>query len=288
MKADATSAQVGAREFEVDANGVGTHVLEWGGGDATPVVLLHGVLSNGAAWADVAPRLATGGRRALAPDMPLHGSTRTPREFEMGPEGMCGWLEALLDALGVATADLCGLSMGGAVASHFAARRPARVRRLVLVDAANVVPLAEPYQGFLEQVREALAGALGAGASATSKCWTEGMGLDGPSAGVGGMCADPIISGALMYIESQGVLLGQVLSGLELLRPLSGEALAAISAPTLAIWGERDPYFPAPEAEAALRGRLRDSRFEVLRGVGHNPVGERPDELVRLVASFLA
>jgi pimeloyl-ACP methyl ester carboxylesterase len=290
MGTDASKGRARARELDVDAAGVVTHVLEWGGGgtDATPLVLLHGVLSRGAAWERTAPRLAGAGRRVLAPDMPLHGRTRTPMDLEVGPEGMCSWLEALLDALGVGAADLCGLSMGGAVASHFAARRPARVRRLVLVDAANVVPLAGPYGAFLEEMREALAGALGAGVSATSQCWTEEIGLDGPAAGASGMCADPIISGALMYIESQGVPLAQVLSGLELLRPLGAEGLSAIRASTLAIWGELDPYFPAAGAEAALRGGLHDVHVEVMQGVGHNPVDGRPDEFVRLVTSFLA
>jgi esterase len=287
MVTDASTGQARGRELVVDAAGVNTRVLEWGGGGATPLVLLHGVLSHGAAWGRVVPLLVDG-RRVLAPDMPLHGRTRAPPEFGMGPEGMSAWLDALLDALGVGSVDLCGLSMGGAVASQFAARHPTRVRRLVLVDAANVVPLAGPYGAFLEEMREALAGALDAGVSATSQCWTEEIGIDGPEVGASGMCADPIITAALVYIGSQGVPLGQVLSGLELLRPLGAEGLSAIRAPTLAVWGERDPYFPAAGAEAALRGSLRDVRVEVLPGTGHNPVDERPKEFVRLVRSFLA
>lgn len=274
------------RELELEAAGVGTHVLGWGEGGTTPLVLLHGVLSHGGSWSDVAPRLA-GGRRVLAPDMPLHGRTRTPPSFDMGPAGMSGWLSALLDAVGADRADVCGLSMGGAVAAHFAVLKGARVRRLVLVDAANIAPIAEPYGGLLEEVKEAVRSALGSGVSATSQCWTSEIGMDGPAAGASQMCADPLIAGALEYIEGQGVPLGQLLAGLELLRPLGARELASISAPTLAIWGEDDPYFPASDAAAALRANLPNGRVEVLAGVGHNPVGERPDEFVRLVTAFL-
>jgi pimeloyl-ACP methyl ester carboxylesterase len=84
------------------------------------------------------------------------------------------------------------------------------------------------------------------------------------------------------------VPLGQLLAGLELLRPLGARELASISVPTLAIWGEDDPYFPASDAAAALRAHLPNGRIEVLAGVGHNPVGERPDEFVRTVGAFLA
>lgn len=43
-------------------------------------------------------------------------------------------LLALLDAEGIARADLVGISMGGSIATHFALNHPDRVRRLVLIS----------------------------------------------------------------------------------------------------------------------------------------------------------
>ena len=265
-------------ERDVECAGTRTRLLEAGPDGGPPLVLLHGVLSRGAAWAGVMPKLAAK-RRVVAPDMPLHGRTRTPRTFDMGPEGMTAWLEALLEGLGAPVADLCGLSMGGAVATHFAARRPARVRHLVLVDAANVVPIAGPYDALLASVRSRLRAEIG------------GVGAAGGGAGpadiAGELASDPIISGVLVYVKAQGIPLEQLAAGLGLLEPLGREGLSRIAAPTLAIWGSDDPYFPAGPASDALRGGLPHGRFEVLEGIGHNPVDEAPDAFLRLLEGFL-
>jgi len=265
-------------EREVECAGTMTRLLEVGPGEGPTLVLLHGVLSFGASWARVMPKLAAK-HRVAAPDMPLHGRTRTPPSFDMGPEGMTAWMEALLDALGAPVADVCGLSMGGAVAAHFAARRPARVRRLVLVDAANIVPLAEPYGVLLNTVRSRI--------SAETKRGGAARGVATPVDLAGELASDPIISGVLVYVQAQGIPLKQLAAGLGLIDPMGLEGLSRISAPTLAIWGSEDPYFPAGPAEMVLHGGLPNGRVEVLKGIGHNPVEEAPDAFLRLLEGFL-
>ena len=50
-------------------------------------------------------------------------------------------LVELLDALGVQTADIVGLSMGGVIASAFTVRHPERVRKLILIDPSGMAAL---------------------------------------------------------------------------------------------------------------------------------------------------
>jgi pimeloyl-ACP methyl ester carboxylesterase len=56
-----------------------------------------------------------------------------PREFDF--ETLVGDLAAVIDAADVERCDLLGISHGGAIAMAYAARHPARVRKLVLVNS---------------------------------------------------------------------------------------------------------------------------------------------------------
>lgn len=268
----------------MDLAGVRTLVRTTGSG-GTPLVMLHGVLSEGAAWEGVASQLAPG-RMVVLPDLPLHGRTETPPEFRPNPGGLVTWLEALLDSLGAERADLCGLSLGGALSLHFALARPERLRRMVLVDAANVVDLDEGYRQFIGQMRENLEAAVGVGVVTTRQCWTEDIGFDGAKTAAADLCVDPIVMSVLDYLEQRGIPFDQVMHGLEFLELISPERFPDIAAPTLAIWGQEDPFFPAAEAVRLLE-TIPDVRIDVMEGVGHNPVNERPERFVELVEAFL-
>jgi len=91
----------------------------------------------------------------------------------------------------------------------------------------------------------------------------------------------------LEYLEARGIPFSQVVDGLDLLDPLGVDRLGAIEAPTMAIWGSDDPFFPAEHATRVLREALPDCRLEVLEGRGHNPAAEDPSTFVRLVDGFL-
>lgn len=102
------------------------------GSGTRPVLLLHGFMGSRQAWAHVRPALEPH-VSALAVDLPGHGETGIPSLS--GREGYEATLEALStlihDELG-GKADVIGYSQGARLALALAARRPARVRRLVL------------------------------------------------------------------------------------------------------------------------------------------------------------
>jgi pimeloyl-ACP methyl ester carboxylesterase len=268
----------------LEAAGVRTLVRTSGSG-GTPLILLHGVLSEGATWEGVAGHLAQG-RMVVCPDLPLHGRTETPPAFRPNPEGLVKWLEALMDALGIDMADLLGLSLGGAVALHFALARPDRLRRMVLVDAANVVDLDEGFLGFISEMRQNLEAASDTGMTTGSQGGIEGMGVEGARTAAANMCADPIIMSVLDYLEQRGIPLDQVMHGLRFLDPIEPGGFADVQAPTLAIWGSDDPFFSADRAVPLLE-TIPDVSIEVMEGVGHNPAHERPERFVELVGTFL-
>jgi pimeloyl-ACP methyl ester carboxylesterase len=101
-------------------------------GSGEPIVLVHGLLTNGELWRDVAPRLA-GDFRVIAPDWPL-GSQSTPLVpgADLSPPGLAALIAAFLDELELENVTLVGNDTGGALCQLVAVEHPERLARLVL------------------------------------------------------------------------------------------------------------------------------------------------------------
>ncbi|MGF1609627.1 MAG: alpha/beta fold hydrolase, partial [Kiloniellales bacterium] len=100
---------------------------------APPVLLLHGVGLDLGMWDALAPALAARWR-VLRYDLLGHGRSADP------PGARClddflAQLDSLLDHQGFDQAALVGFSMGGIVARAYAASRPQRVSRLVVMNS---------------------------------------------------------------------------------------------------------------------------------------------------------
>jgi pimeloyl-ACP methyl ester carboxylesterase len=99
----------------------------------TTFVLIHGGWAGGWTWERVAPLLEAAGHRAVAPDLPGHGSDRTP----ISEITLERYVDRVLEALDAAAEPvvLVGHSSGGVVITQAAERRPEKVRRLVYLCA---------------------------------------------------------------------------------------------------------------------------------------------------------
>lgn len=97
------------------------------------IVLLHGVASNMSRWSEFVEHTSLKATwDLLRPDLRGHGES-FPRG-RLSLEIWCRDLRDILDAEGCDQALLIGHSLGAQVAVLFAARYPARVRGLVLID----------------------------------------------------------------------------------------------------------------------------------------------------------
>jgi lipase len=106
---------------------------EWGDAGAPRVVCLHGVRNHGRHFARLAERLPA--FHLLAPDLLGHGSSPWEPPWDIGAH-----CDAIVEAVGVKPASLVGHSFGGRLAFELAARAPALVPRLVLLDPAILLP----------------------------------------------------------------------------------------------------------------------------------------------------
>jgi esterase len=123
----------------VTLDGLTLHYVEWGAPPAPPMVLLHGFLAHARTW-DLFARELARDYRVLALDQRGHGDSDRAPDGAYGLEQYVGDLERFFAALALPPVVLVGMSMGGRTAMVFAARHPAQVERLVIVDIGPEAP----------------------------------------------------------------------------------------------------------------------------------------------------
>jgi pimeloyl-ACP methyl ester carboxylesterase len=129
-----TAGQPGEVRVDDDGSAVGWPTMTWGLPADAPLLLVHGVTSNGRIWWRLGPALAAAGRYVVAVDMPGHGRTaRAPRSYRFADTA--AELAAFLRAAGLDRPDLAvvGHSWGGMVTAHLPAAG-ITPRTIVLLD----------------------------------------------------------------------------------------------------------------------------------------------------------
>lgn len=232
------------------------HTVEHGTGEEA-VVLIHGLSGSSRWWARNIPELAER-YRVVLPD--LVGFGRSPRPGLRLPRlrDVADLLVRWMDGAGLERAHLIGHSMGGQLATHLAARHPDRVDHLVLVSAAGVPRPLTP-RSLIRFGMDIM------------PLWRWGDPKFLPT-----IVGDAWTAGPLTLLQAIGDIV------LDDVRPL----LPRISAPTLVVWGERDPWVPLDHAWE-FRSAIPDARLAVLRRASHVPMVDRPADFNRLVLRFL-
>jgi len=126
------------REERVDLDGWDAHILRWGATSTGRVLLLHGFTSHAHSWQHLASAIVSGAAHEVVA-LDLRGHGRSGATDRYGTRVLVEDVRSLLYALGWERASVVGQSMGGATAFMFAARYPARVDRIVVIDAGPEV-----------------------------------------------------------------------------------------------------------------------------------------------------
>lgn len=126
----------------------------WGDPGLPPLLALHGWLDNAGSFDRLAPLLCAD-RYVVALDLLGHGhSAHLAAGAWYHYVDYFDQIRATLDHFGWARADLLGHSLGGTLASLFAALYPARINDLLLIEALG--PLTTTLDDALPQLRRAL------------------------------------------------------------------------------------------------------------------------------------
>lgn len=252
-----------------DLGEVQVHWREDGDPAGAPVVFANSLGTDLRLWDEVVARLPAG-LRLIRYDMRGHGlSSCPPAPYAMG--ALVRDAERLIEAAGAEGAVVVGLSIGGMVAQGLAVKRPELVRALVLSNTAVKIGTPEMWHGRIAAVRE---GGIEALADAVLERWFapafratpeiaawRAMLVRTPAEGYVGACA--------------------AIAGTDLMTPTSGLRL-----PVLAIAGDCDGSTP-PDLVREMAGLIPGARFHLIRGAGHLPCVEKPDDYAAVLAAFL-
>jgi esterase len=266
----------------VKTRGLNFHYVEWGAASQVPLVCLHGITQTAHSWDEVAAELSNE-HRVLCLDQRGHGDSDWAPDGDYARQTQAADIEAITDALGLSRFILAGMSMGGINSITFAARHPAKVRALVIVDVSpevqtrgvqnirSFIQASDELDSFEEFVQRAhqfnprrslenLRSRLSHNLKQLPNgkwTWKYDKALRSPGRG--------FQASALLNLWDD---------------------VRDIRCPTLIIKGGESDILSRESAEK-LRAAIPDSRLAVVPDAGHSVMGDNPTAFVEAVRAFL-
>jgi len=260
---DDTARRNAPGAFATLSRGV-TH-YRWMGAARGPVaVCVHGLTTPSFVWHGVAQGLGAMGFRVLIYDLYGRGYSDRPD----GPQDSAFFvtqLEELLEDQGIdGDITLLGYSMGGAIATVFAALNPERIRQIVLIAPAGLGHELGPMSRMVARGNALSLWLMRAVFPHVFRKGTEAE-RDLPGSVEGIVDLQQAELGYRGFVPAIERSMSGMLS--ENLSEAHGD-VAEAGVPVLAIWGREDAIIPL-----AAMGRLaqinRNARQEVIEGAGH-------------------
>jgi pimeloyl-ACP methyl ester carboxylesterase len=255
----------------------------FGAPGGTPVLILHGLSFFSYDWIGVASELAAG-REVVAMDMRGFGDSTWSPSRDYAVPTMAGDIVALLDHLDWPRAIVVGHSMGGRNASYFAAKNPARVAGLVLVDYSP-----ENAPAGSKRVTDMVAGQPDVFGSVDEAMRHFGVPKDSPQRARFEAYLRPVPGGVQVKrdlhfrdqfrrVKETGERPQQTVN--------MWQVLGELACPTLVVRGAQSDMF-APETAARVKAaNARISLVEV--DGGHNVAADNPQGFLAAVRPFIA
>lgn len=249
-----------------------THIMASGPKDAPSLILLHGGLFSSAMWY---PNIAewSSQYRTYAVDI-IGDKNKSIPSAPLDTRADCAeWLKDVFNSLGLETAHLAGLSLGGSHIVNFLLQVPERVERAVVMSPA------EAFISFHPDVYKYVAGLTGSrGAHAYMKWITDSR------------------------YDLHPVLQRQIVTGVEWqdeqrsLKPtengfpyvFTDRELRSITVPILLMFGEYEVRYHQQMALERASVLVPGIQAEIVKNAGHLLSLERPEYVNQRVLSFLS
>lgn len=246
------------------------HFEDEGPAGAPALVFINSLGTDLRIWDRMVAQLGTG-QRILRHDLRGHGLSDTPPPPYALDDHVAD-LAALMDARGLKSALVVGLSVGGLIAMALAGRRPDLVSSLVLADTAHKIGTREMWEARISAIRQ---GGMAAIAEAVVQRWFAAEFRANRPADFAGyrtmLCRTP----AEGYAGTCAALRDADLT----------DAAGKLDLPVLCLVGAEDEATP-PGLVRSLAALLPRSRFDMIPNAGHLPCVEQPDIMARHISAF--
>ncbi|MFW2012396.1 alpha/beta fold hydrolase [Acinetobacter bereziniae] len=262
--------------------------IDWAYSEGGPagkptLMLVHGLAGSRDNWNRVA-RYLTPYYHVIIPDLPGQGDSKVPNDFDYSLPNLTEKLRRFAEAIKVENGlNIAGHSMGGSISLLYAAQYPVDTKSLFLIDSAGVFKSANTaYLKDPTTLRNMIVSKPG-DFDRLMKIATN---------------LPPFIpkelkdsQEKLMISQSANTtkLVEQLIVMSKLFTPDSfAIAARSIDQPVLIAWGDKDQIINV-EAAAELKGLLKNAQEPViLKGVGHLPLLEQEQLLIKPYLDFLA
>ena len=258
------------KEQNLELGGIRVHYKEAApaGGQAEPLLILHGWGASSESWILLQRALSKEGFRVIAIDLPGFGRTNPPATA-WGVQEYSSLVEQFVSAIGLDTFSLLGHSFGGQIAITFAVQNPEKIKKLILAAPPGI----RRPPGVKEKLFSAVSKA------ARIFLWF----VPSKNAKEAFRKAVYRLMKRRDYVRAEGVM-REVMQ--RVIREDLFSIFSQIRAPTLIIWGDDDRMVPVRDAYTLLR-EIPHSAVEIIPRAGQAPHLNTPEKLSQLVTKFL-
>jgi pimeloyl-ACP methyl ester carboxylesterase len=278
------------RHRRITVGGVDTFYREAGPADAPVVLLPHGYPCSSYEFRNLMPRLADRWR-LISPDYPGAGYSATPEGFDYSFDGLAGFLDRFVRALGLGRFVLYLHDFGSPIGARLAMRAPERIVALIIQNGD--IPYEDALGPKYEEIEKTWTLPLAEMRAKLAESVSEATFKEEFLNAVGTELAERIppdlwtLHWSLMTPRRREIAV-DLIAGLKDNRawfPQHRRYLAEHRPPTLILWGPQDAYMPEKSARAYLRD-LPDAELHLLDG-GHWLLETHLDQVVALIRDFL-
>lgn len=231
---------------------------------ATPVILLHGMMGDIDNWETVFAPVAQAGYRIICPVLPVY--TLPIRNANL--EGVLEFVRGFTDLVGLEKAVVVGNSLGGHIAAMYAIKYPERTVGLVLAGSSGIYEVEMRSSIMRRKDRNYLRPRV-------EKTFYDPI-----------HCTEELMDDVIEIINNREKAIRLIRFARSVDKGGIKDDLKKITAPTLLVWGKQDEITPPFVAEQ-FQEEIPDAELRWVDKCGHVPMMEQPEAFNRHFVDFL-